>query len=81
MDEKTHSDETPPWLGRSLMTVGISGAAFAALCCVAPFMVSGLVTALGLGFILNDSILTGLIIVFIGVAALGYYLVQRRTGP
>jgi hypothetical protein len=40
-----------------------------------------LVTALGLGFILNDSTLTGLIIVFIGVAALGYYLVQRRTGP
>ena len=62
------------------MAVGISGAAFAALCCVAPF-IAGLDTALGLGFILNDSILTDLIIVFIGVAALGYYLVQRRTGP
>lgn len=80
MNEKTHSQETPSWLGRTLMAVGISGAAFAALCCVAPF-IAGLVTALGLGFILNDSILTGLIIVFIGVAALGYYLVQRRTGP
>lgn len=80
MDEKTHSQETPSWLGRTLMAVGISGAAFAALCCVAPFIVAGLVTALGLGFILNDSILIGLIIVFIGVAALGYYLVRRRTG-
>lgn len=81
MDGKTNSHKAPSWLSRTLMAVGISGAAFAALCCVAPFMVSGLVTALGLGFILNDSILTGLIIVFIGVAALGYYLVQRRTGP
>jgi hypothetical protein len=38
MNEKTHSQETPSWLGRTLMAVGISGAAFAALCCVAPFI-------------------------------------------
>ncbi|MDN5940995.1 MAG: hypothetical protein L0H94_03840 [Nitrospira sp.] len=77
MDGKPQSHEAPSWLGRALMAVGISGAAFAALCCVAPFMVAGLVTALGLGFILQDSILIGLIIVFIGVAALGYYFVRR----
>ena len=78
MDAKTHSHETPSWLGRSLMAVGISGAAFAALCCLAPFIVAGLVTALGLGFILNDALLVGLLVVFIGVAALGYYLVRRQ---
>ena len=61
------------------MAVGIIGAAFAALCCVAPFIVAGLVTALGLGFMLKDTLLGGLLVVFIGVAALGYYLVRRQT--
>lgn len=75
---KTASHEAPSWFGRTLMAVGISGAAFTALCCIAPFIVAGLVTALGLGFILNDSILIGLLVVFIGVAALGYYFVRRR---
>ena len=78
MDVKTNSHKAPSWLGRTLMAVGISGAAFAALCCVAPFIVAGLVTALGLGFILKDSILMGLLVVFVGVAALGYYFVQRQ---
>lgn len=31
----------PSWLGRTLMAVGISGAAFAALCCFAPFLLAG----------------------------------------
>ena len=78
MDAKTHSHEAPSWLGRTLMAVGISGAALAALCCVAPFLVAGLVTALGLGFMLNDALLMGLLVVFAGVAALGYYVVQRK---
>lgn len=78
MDGKTNGHEAPSWVGRTLMAVGISGAAFAALCCVAPFMVAGLVTALGLGFILNDSLLMGLLVVFVGVAALGYYFVRRQ---
>ena len=78
MDVKTHGHEARSWLGRTLMAVGISGAAFAALCCVAPFIVAGLVTALGFGFILKDSILMGLLVVFAGVAALGYYVVRRQ---
>lgn len=79
MDAKPTSHGTPSWVGRTLMAVGISGAAFAALCCVAPFMIAGLVTALGLGFMLDDALLVGLLVVFIGVAALGYYLVRRQT--
>ena len=78
MAAKSHSHEAPSWLGRALMAVGISGAAFAALCCVAPFLVAGLVTALGLGFMLNDALLMGLLVVFAGVAALGYYVVRRQ---
>ncbi len=79
MDANTHSHEAPSWVGRTLMAVGISGAAFAALCCVAPFLVAGLVTTLGLGFILDDVLLIGLLVVFIGVAAVGYYFVRRQT--
>lgn len=78
MDATTNKHEAPSWLGRTLMAVGISGVAFAALCCVAPFLVAGLVTALGLGFMLNDALLVGLVLVFIGVAALGYHLVKRK---
>jgi hypothetical protein len=37
MEANTNSHEAPSWVGRTLMAVGISGAAFAALCCVAPF--------------------------------------------
>lgn len=79
MDARTNGHEAPSWVGRTLLAVGISGAAFAALCCVAPFLVAGLVTALGLGFLLNDALLAGLLVGFIGVAALGYYMVRRRT--
>ena len=78
MAAKSNSHEAPSWLGRALMAVGIGGAAFAALCCVAPFLVAGLVTALGLGFMLNDALLMGLLVVFAGVAALGYYVVRRQ---
>jgi len=68
----------PSWLGRALMAIGISGAAFAAICCFAPFLLAGLVTAVGLGFILKDSILMGLVVIFLGVAATGYYLARRH---
>ena len=78
MDAKTNGHGVPSWVGRTLMAVGISGAAFAALCCVAPFIVAGLVTALGLGFILKDALLIGLLVVFSGVAALGCYFVRRQ---
>ncbi len=78
MEGGPQSHEPPSWLGRTLMAVGISGAAFAALCCVAPFLVAGLVTSVGLGFLLNDALLMGLLVVFTGVAALGYYVLRRQ---
>lgn len=71
------NNPAPSWLGRTLLGVGISGAAFAALCCFAPFLLAGLVTAIGIGFILKASILMGLAVVFLGTAALGYYLLRR----
>jgi hypothetical protein len=65
-------------LGRALVALGIGGAALAALCCFAPFILGGLITAIGLGFILKDSILMGLLVVFVGVAMVGLYLAQRK---
>lgn len=79
MNGNPQSHEAPSWLGRTLMAIGISGAAFAALCCVAPFILASLVTTVGLGFLLNDALLVGLLVMFIGVAALGYYFVRRQT--
>ena len=74
----THDPQRVSWLGRALMAVGISGAAFAALCCLAPFLVAALVSAIGLGFILKDSILMGLLVMFLGLAGLGLYLTRRK---
>lgn len=53
-------DKRQSLIGRALLA---RGAAFAALCCVALFILAGLVTTLGLGFILKDSILMGLLII------------------
>jgi mercuric ion transport protein len=72
------SNRRPSWLGRILLAIGSSGAGFAVLCCFVPFLVAGLVTAIGLGFILKDSILFGSIAVFLGVALVGYYLLRRH---
>lgn len=77
-EQKGQDGSTPPhsWLGRVLMAIGISGAALAAPCCVAPFLWAGLLTTLGLGFILKNANLMGLVVIFLGIAALGYYLIR-----
>ncbi len=66
------------WIGRVLVVVGISGTALSALCCLAPFLFAGLLSAIGLGFILKDSILFGSVAVFVGAALFGYYLIRRH---
>lgn len=78
MEAKRESHEAPSWWGRALIAVGLSGAAFAALCCFAPFLIGGVVTAIGLGFILKDSILMGLLVMFSGIAGVGLYLGRRK---
>lgn len=67
------------WLGRGLLALGVSGAVIAALCCVAPALLAGLLVAIGLGFILNDAVLMALLAIFAGIAAFGYYLIKRRS--
>lgn len=78
MEAKRDSPEASSWWGRLLIAVGLSGAAFAALCCFAPFLIGGSLTAIGLGFILKDAILIGLLVIFIGIASVGLYLGRRK---
>lgn len=66
-------------LGGALVAIGVSGAALSLLCCAAPFLLAGILTAIGLGFILNDAILMGGLVVFLGVAGFGFYLARRSS--
>ena len=65
-------------LGRVLLAVGIGGGALTAICCAAPFLLAGALTAVGLGFILNETVLVGLLVTFLAVAALGYHLARGK---
>lgn len=58
---------------RYLDRIDVGGSLFAALCCLGfPALVS-LLSAIGLGFLVNDAILILLLIVFLGVAIAGLY--------
>ncbi len=78
MNTDQENQQTTSWFGRALVTIGAGGAIIAAICCFAPFILGGVITAIGLGFILKDSILMGLLVAFVGVAVLGFYLMQRK---
>jgi mercuric ion transport protein len=65
---------------RHLDKVGVGGSLFAALCCLGfPALVS-ILSAIGLGFLINDDILRPLLIVFLLVAILGLALGMRHRG-
>lgn len=60
--------------------IGIGGSLFAALCCLGfPALVS-ILSAIGLGFLINDDILRPLLIVFSLIAILGLALGMRHHG-
>lgn len=65
-------------LGGALVSVGGAGALLALLCCVAPWLMGGLLVTLGLGFILKDSALLTLAAVGVLVAGAGWWLMRRR---
>ncbi|MCA1556294.1 MAG: hypothetical protein LC747_06350 [Acidobacteria bacterium] len=66
-------------LGGVLVGVGGVCAALALLCCAAPWLLGGLLVALGLGFILKDSVLLTLAAVGLVVAGIGWWLMRRRA--
>jgi mercuric ion transport protein len=63
---------------KHLDKVGIGGAIFAALCCLGfPALIS-IVSAIGIGFLVNDAILVPLLVVFLLVTLIGLYLGIRH---
>lgn len=58
--------------------MGIAGSAFAALCCLGISAALSVVSAIGLGFLINDAILLPLLFVSIGVTLWGLYSGWRR---
>src|SRR5260370_22520694 len=65
---------------RHLDKIGVGGSLFAALCCLGFPALVAILSAIGLGFLINDDILRPLMIVFLPVAILGLALGMRRHG-
>jgi mercuric ion transport protein len=58
--------------------IGIAGTIFAALCCLGfPALIS-IISAVGLGFLINDATLVPLLVVFLLVTLIGLYLGIRH---
>jgi MerC mercury resistance protein len=58
------SDRAPGFWKRHLDKIGVGGSLFAALCCLGFPAVVAILSAIGLGFLINDDILRPLMIVF-----------------
>lgn len=60
--------------------VGILGATFTALCCLGISAVVGAVSAVGLGFLINDAVLLPMLIAFLALTVWGLVSGWRRHG-
>jgi mercuric ion transport protein len=58
--------------------VGVAGSIFAALCCLGFPALLSILSAIGLGFLINDAILVPLLVVFLLVTLIGLYLGIRH---
>jgi mercuric ion transport protein len=64
--------------------IGVVGSFVAAACCLGLPVVLSIVTAIGLGFLINDALLLPLMILFLAVTVIGLvfgYRVHRRPWP
>ena len=60
--------------------IGISGSIFAALCCLGFPALLSILSAIGLGFLINDVILLPLLAIFLVVTLFGLYVGMRHHG-
>jgi len=74
MSEKIHGS----FWKRNLDKIGIGGSIFAALCCLGFPAVLSIVSAVGLGFLINDAILLPFLIIFLVVTIWGLVLGKQR---
>src|SRR5216684_8837647 len=58
--------------------VGIAGSLFAALCCLGFPALLSILSAIGLGFLINDAVLLPLLIIFLVVTLIGLALGMRE---
>jgi mercuric ion transport protein len=66
--------------GKHTDKVGIAGALFATLCCLGfPALIS-IVSAMGIGFLINDAILLPLLVVFLLIVVAGLYFGVKHHG-
>jgi mercuric ion transport protein len=63
---------------RNLDNIGVGGSIFAALCCLGFPAPLSILSAIGLGFIVNDTILVPLLLVSLAIALSGLYLGTRH---
>lgn len=76
----THDAKPPGFWKRHLDKIGIGGSLFAALCCLGFPALLSILSAIGLGFLINDAILLPLLIVFLLVTLAGLALGMRHHG-
>ncbi|MFB6275744.1 MAG: MerC domain-containing protein [Halothece sp.] len=60
--------------------MGIGGSIFSALCCLGFPALLSLLSAIGLGFLINDAVLLPLLGIFLVIALWGLYSGMRRHG-
>ena len=60
--------------------VGIGGSIFAALCCLGFPALLSILSAIGLGFLINDAILLPLLAIFLVITLFGLYVGMRHHG-
>jgi|SRR5579883_2630625 mercuric ion transport protein len=65
---------------RHLDKIGVGGALFAALCCLGFPALLSILSAIGLGFLVNDAILLPLLIVFLLATIAGLWAGMRHHG-
>jgi|SRR5438132_3726160 len=63
---------------RYLTGIGTGGSIFAALCCLGFPALLSILSAIGLGFVVNDAILIPLLLVFLAITLAGLYLGTRH---
>jgi mercuric ion transport protein len=73
-----HSPNQPSFWQRNLDKIGIGGAAFAALCCLGFPALLAVVSAVGLGFLINDAVLLPLLGVSLSITLWGLYRGTRH---
>jgi mercuric ion transport protein len=76
----TQPTKTEGFWKRHLDKIGIGGSLFAALCCLGFPALLSILSAIGLGFLINDAILLPLLVVFLLVTLAGLALGMRHHG-